>query len=111
MQYNLTRTQIRLLLDKDDQFRADMTEVLANLPKQQVSILDTLRLEIRTFFPYFNTTEKISAIKHARERASNWKVLSDAFQKAGYDIYTPGYGDSPKPTLGLAAAKRFVESC
>ena len=63
--------------------------------------------QIRTRFPNFKGNEKIAAIKWLRENLTSPDELY-AFDRAGYDCYTPIAGSNK--ILSLAGAKKFVES-
>jgi hypothetical protein len=69
--------------------------------------LDYYAEQIRTLFPNFKGDEKIAAIKWLRENLTSPNELY-AFDRAGYDCYSPAFNDHKK--LSLVGAKKFVDS-
>ena len=111
MLHKLTPTQIMILLTHDHGFRQDAVRIL-NQPKE--SPLDKVKNYMRAEFPQRHTTQKIPAIKFIRTYVQDHQELVEAFRAFNYEVYgAPGYNHNiaqGPQTLGLAAAKKFVES-
>lgn len=111
MLHKLTPTQIMILLTHDHDFRQMAVRIL-NQPKE--SPLDAVKALIMDQFPRRHGDQKIPAIKFIRQYVQDHQELAEVFSRLGYEVYgSPGYnhdnGFGPQ-TLGLAAAKKFIES-
>lgn len=99
MKLNLSPAQIEALMLESATFRQMVISMVSD------NSIEFFRREIRRLFPYFMSSEKIPAIKWLRTETQNKTELLKLFNDAGYECYTN------ESTLGLAAAKKFVESC
>mgnify|MGYP003404628083 CR=1 FL=1 len=104
MKINFTTAEIHSLLQESFLFREKVLSLL------NVYSLEYYREQIRAKFPLFASTEKISAIKWLREETKN---KTENFESEGFDSHeVHDYSNNTKNQfLGLAAAKKFVESC
>lgn len=104
MKITFTTAEIHALLQESNLFREKVLSLL------DVYSLDYYRKEIRARFPLFASTQKIAAIKWLRDETKN---KTENFESKGFDSHeVHDYSNNTKNQfLGLAAAKRFVESC
>ena len=113
MLHKLTPTQIMLLLTNDHEFRKTATEILAqhDTTKYKEDPFFELKKLINEKFPEHLGNQKIAAIKYVREYVLNFQVWADVFARLGYDVDPPAaYPGSERRSLGLASAKKFIES-
>ena len=96
MNISFTREELLDLLHESPTFRG----IYLNLT---IDTLTEWREKIKSLFPNFPSGEKIPAIKWLRTETQKKTELLSVFNRAGYED-TGGQ-------LGLAAAKKFVESC
>ncbi len=104
MKINFTTAEIHALLQESFLFREKVLSLL------NACSTNSYREQIRAKFPLFASTEKVAAIKWLREETKN---KTENFESEGFDSHEAhDYSNNTKNKfLGLAAAKRFVESC
>ena len=105
MKIELSLAQIDSLLVESSTFRAIFIKMAAK------NTLDYFREEIRQRFPRFQGDEKIAAIKWLREAVRGKIDTLREFDALNYEVYGNRGQWCENDTLGLAASKRFVESC
>lgn len=105
MKIEFTTAELHTLLIESHSFREKMIAFFGR------DVLANYRHLIRIKFPLFATSEKIPAIKWIREELRGKENDLREFDKLNFEVY--GYREDWKnnATLGLAAAKKFVESC
>lgn len=105
MKFTLTNAQVENLMIESSTFRHIMIE------KYSGNTLENIRGKIRNQFLNFSSNQKVAAIKWLREETAGKDELKE-FERAGYEVRHPDFSIyNQKATLGLAAAKRFVEEC
>ena len=113
MLHKLTPTQIMILLTNDHEFRKTATEILARHDTAQYKEDPFFELKklINEKFPEHLSNQKIAAIKYVRDYVLDFQAWADVFARLGYDVNPPAaYPNSGRRTLGLASAKKFIES-
>lgn len=113
MNINLPHHILMKLLIESETFRE---YVLSNCIHQEpIKGIGYYRELVRTHFPDFKEKQKIPAIKWIRELSRDNADMLQLFAGHGYESYNPKSYYDPIATaahvLGLASAKRFVESC
>ncbi len=96
MNISFTHEQLLNLLHESPTFRGIYLKLTNNS-------FNEWREKIKSKFPSYLAGEKIPAIKWIRDELKGKTELLKTFDEAGYECY--------QNCLGLAAAKRFVESC
>ena len=105
MQFSFTSTEIESLMLESATFRQKLITAL------KPPVLDEYRALIRSRFPDFNHTQKFSAVKWLRDTLRDRPTDLREFNTLCSQVYPHETTWKLNPTLGLAAAKAFVESC
>lgn len=105
MNITFTTAELHEIMRESYSFREKMISLL------EKDILAEYRAIIRKKFPLFASSEKIPAIKWIREELRGKKDELKEFSALNYEVYGNRSAWENDATLGLAAAKKFVESC
>ena len=106
MKIQFTPAELNAIMQESDFFRQKMISLC-----MKKNTLDYYRDQIRDQFPHFQGSEKIPAIKWLRQDVRGKVAILREFDAVNYEVYGNRNAWCENDTLGLAAAKRFVESC
>jgi len=105
MKINFSTAELHAIMQESATFREKIISLVGR------DVLTDYRATIRAKFPFFNGSDKIPAIKWLREELRGKKDELREFNGLCREVYGKEEDWNTNTTLGLAAAKRFVESC
>ena len=106
MNIQFTHAELNAIMMESESFRQKILSICF-----RKDTLTNYRDAIRDKFPRFQSSEKIDAIKWLREDVRGKKDVLREFDALNFEVYGQRSNWDDNSTLGLAAAKRFVESC